>query len=48
MAGQLADCRGFVTVPSTRLFVHEERPEEVVRIAREFFTAEDVAMAAGG
>jgi pimeloyl-ACP methyl ester carboxylesterase len=42
MADQLADCRGFVTVPHARLFVHEERPEEVVRITREFFTAESL------
>jgi pimeloyl-ACP methyl ester carboxylesterase len=47
MADQLADCRGFVTVPRTRLFVQEERPEEVVRIASEFF-ADDARAVVGG
>jgi pimeloyl-ACP methyl ester carboxylesterase len=36
MAAQFGDCRGFVTVPDARLFVHEERPEAVTRIARDF------------
>jgi pimeloyl-ACP methyl ester carboxylesterase len=48
MAEQLANCRGFVTVPNTRLFVQEERPEEVVRIARDFFTADDMVGVSGG
>jgi pimeloyl-ACP methyl ester carboxylesterase len=48
MAEQLANCYGFVTVPDTRLFVQEERPEEVVRIARDFFTADEVAGVSGG
>jgi pimeloyl-ACP methyl ester carboxylesterase len=43
MADQLANCRGFVTVPHARLFVHEERPDEVVAIAREFFATDSVA-----
>jgi len=47
MADQLAACRGFVTVPHTRLFVHEERPDEVVRITREFFAAESLTLAGG-
>lgn len=41
MADQLGDCRGFVIVPRARLFVHEERPEEIVRIARDFFASDD-------
>jgi pimeloyl-ACP methyl ester carboxylesterase len=29
MASQLADCRGFHVIPDAKLFVHEERPEQV-------------------
>lgn len=47
MVGQLGDGRGLVTVPRTRLFVQEERPDEVARIAREFFTAGDRTPIAG-
>jgi len=48
MADQLANCHGFLTVPNTRLFVQEERPEEVVRIARDFFTTDHPAAVPGG
>jgi pimeloyl-ACP methyl ester carboxylesterase len=48
MAEQMANCHGFVTVPNARLFVQEERPEEVVRIARDFFTADEKAGVSGG
>jgi pimeloyl-ACP methyl ester carboxylesterase len=41
MSDQLGDCRGFVTVPRTRLFVHEEQPDEIVRIARDFFATDE-------
>lgn len=37
MVDQLGDCRGFVVVPRARLFVHEERPDEVATIAMNFF-----------
>jgi pimeloyl-ACP methyl ester carboxylesterase len=37
IADQLPDCRGFVTVPRTKLFVHEEAPDAVARLAGEFF-----------
>ena len=43
MADQLGDCRGFITIPRARLFVHEEHPEEVIRIACEFFDADTPA-----
>jgi haloalkane dehalogenase len=43
MVDQLGDCRGFITVPRTRLFVQEERPDEVVRIAGEFFANDHAA-----
>ena len=33
---QLPNCRGFITVPDARLFVHEEKPEAVAQIVREF------------
>jgi pimeloyl-ACP methyl ester carboxylesterase len=36
MADQLANCHGFVTVPGAKLFVHEEKPETVARIALDF------------
>jgi pimeloyl-ACP methyl ester carboxylesterase len=38
MIGQLPNCRGLETVPRAKLFVHEERPEAVARMAREFLT----------
>jgi pimeloyl-ACP methyl ester carboxylesterase len=41
MVEQLGDCRGFVTIPHARLFVHEEHPDDVVRIARDFFVHDD-------
>lgn len=40
IAQQLPDCRGFVTVPKAKLFVHEERPEAVVEIAGRFLAGE--------
>jgi haloalkane dehalogenase len=40
MADQLGDCRGFVTIPRARLFVQEEHPEEVARIALDFFAGD--------
>jgi haloalkane dehalogenase len=36
IADQLPACEGFVTVPGAKLFVHEEKPAEVARVAREF------------
>ena len=36
MATQLGNCKGFVTVPKARLFVHEEHPAVVARLVREF------------
>jgi haloalkane dehalogenase len=36
MAAQFGDCRGFVTVPGARLFVEEEKPEAITKIARDF------------
>jgi pimeloyl-ACP methyl ester carboxylesterase len=36
MAAQFGNCRGFVTVPGARLFVHEEKPEAIVKIVRDF------------
>ena len=41
MAAQLGDCRGFVTVPAARLFVQEEKPEAVTKIARDFLLNPD-------
>ena len=41
MAAQLGDCRGFVTVPGARLFVQEEKPEAVTKIARDFLLNPD-------
>jgi pimeloyl-ACP methyl ester carboxylesterase len=38
MIGQLPNCRGLETVPRAKLFVHEERPEAVGRMACEFLT----------
>ena len=38
---QLPDCRGFVKVAGAKLFVHEEKPQEVARLALEFFLAAD-------
>ena len=38
MAEQLPNCAGFVTVPGGKLFVHEEKPAEVARLALEFLT----------
>jgi pimeloyl-ACP methyl ester carboxylesterase len=35
MVAQLADCRGLRAVDDARLFVHEERPAEVARLALE-------------
>ena len=40
IAEQLPDCRGFYTVPQAKLFVHEERPAEVARIAGDFLAAD--------
>jgi pimeloyl-ACP methyl ester carboxylesterase len=39
MANQLPNCKGFVTVPKAKLFVHEEFPDTVAKIALEFFAA---------
>ena len=39
IAEQLPDCRGFYTIPNAKLFVHEENPDEVARIAGEFLEA---------
>jgi len=36
MVHQFPDCRGFVTIPGARLFVQEEKPEEVTDIALGF------------
>ncbi len=36
MACQFPDCRGFVTIPKARTFVHEERPAEVARVTLDF------------
>jgi pimeloyl-ACP methyl ester carboxylesterase len=39
IAEQLPDCRGFFTIPNAKLFVQEETPGEVARIAGEFLGA---------
>ncbi len=39
MVNQFANCKGFVTVPKARLFVHEEKPETVGQTALDFLTA---------
>ena len=36
MAQQLANCKGFITIPGARLFVQEEKPRELVEIALPF------------
>lgn len=36
MAQQLANCKGFITVPGAKLFVQEEKPNELVQIALPF------------
>ncbi len=41
MADQLANCKAFITVPGAKLFVHEEKPETVARIALEFLESGD-------
>ena len=43
IADQLPDCHGFVTIPRAKLFVQEERPEEVLRIALPFLLGADRA-----
>ncbi len=40
MVEQLPNCKGFETVPKAKLFVHEENPEAVARIALAFFHAQ--------
>jgi len=37
MAVQLANCAGFVAIPGGKLFVHEEMPEAVLPVLRDFF-----------
>ena len=37
MAAQFADCRGLVTVPKTKLLLHEEKPSEVLEKVLPFF-----------
>ena len=39
MARQLPDCRGFATISDAKLFVHEEKPSDVARLALEFLAA---------
>ena len=39
IAEQLPDCHGFYTIPDAKLFVHEEKPDDVARIAGEFLGA---------
>ncbi len=39
IADQLPDCRGFFVVPDAKLFVHEEKPDEVARLAADFLSA---------
>lgn len=36
MAGQLGNCAGFVTIPGGKLFVHEEMPQALVPVLRNF------------
>jgi pimeloyl-ACP methyl ester carboxylesterase len=36
MIAQFGNCRGFVTAPGARLFVEEEKPEAITKIARDF------------
>lgn len=37
MSKQFGNCKGFMTVPGAKLFVQEEKPEVVARIALQFF-----------
>ncbi len=39
MAGQLPNCKGLAIIPNARLFVHEERPDEVAKAALDFLRA---------
>jgi pimeloyl-ACP methyl ester carboxylesterase len=39
MARQLPNCQGLAIIPDAKLFVHEERPDEVPRVALEFLLA---------
>lgn len=39
MVDQLPNCKGLITIPDAKLFVHEEKPDEVARIAGDFFFA---------
>jgi haloalkane dehalogenase len=39
MTEQLGNCKGFVTVPGTKLLVHEEQPAQVARHVLEFLAA---------
>jgi pimeloyl-ACP methyl ester carboxylesterase len=39
MARQLPDCQGLVVIPDAKLFVHEERPDEVAKAALGFLLA---------
>ena len=45
MTRQIPDCRGFVTVPGTKLLLHEERPDEVCRAIVPFLRGEQAAAA---
>ncbi len=35
MVAQFGNCKGFVTIPGAKLFAHDEKPEEVARVARD-------------
>jgi pimeloyl-ACP methyl ester carboxylesterase len=39
MATQLPNCRGLAIIPKAKLFVHEERPDEVAKVALDFLLA---------
>jgi pimeloyl-ACP methyl ester carboxylesterase len=39
MAKQLPNCRGLAIIPNAKLFVHEERPDEVAKVALDFLLA---------
>jgi pimeloyl-ACP methyl ester carboxylesterase len=39
MAKQLPNCKGLAIIPDAKLFVHEERPDEVAKVALDFLLA---------
>jgi pimeloyl-ACP methyl ester carboxylesterase len=39
MAKQLPNCQGLAIIPNAKLFVHEERPDEVAKVALDFLLA---------